>query len=68
MDKEKIEHEYTDEIVCPYCGNEFSDSWELGDGEDIGELECDECNKKFTAYRNLSKPTYSTEKLSKGLK
>ena len=25
------EHEYTKEIVCPWCGYEYSDSWECGE-------------------------------------
>ena len=40
-----IEHEYTKDIVCPYCGEEVGDSWEFQD--ECGELECYECNKKF---------------------
>ena len=24
----EIKHKYTKEIVCPYCGYEFSDSWD----------------------------------------
>lgn len=46
-----IDHEYTREIVCPYCGCEFSDSWEYGDGEDIGEVECECCEKEFFVSR-----------------
>lgn len=41
-----IDHEYTDEIVCPWC--EYGDVWKWADdGEDI----CDECEKTF-AYFN----------------
>ena len=59
--KEEIDHEYTDEIVCPHCGYEFGDSWELGDGEDIGELDCDGCGKNFYAERIIT-VNYSTRK------
>ena len=52
----------TDEIVCPHCGHEFSDSWDYGSGEDIGELACGECDKAFYARRNIS-TTYSSELL-----
>lgn len=43
----------TDEIVCPYCGYQFSDSGELADYGG-GETQCDECNKNF-----LFEPDYS---------
>jgi len=52
-----INHEYTNEIVCPYCGAEFSDSWEFGD-DDFPE--CD-CGKKFISRRDIE-VTYITEK------
>lgn len=61
--EKKIDHEYTGNVVCPYCGNENYDSWEIspsGDG-DLGEQYCDNCDKKFTASRNIS-VDYSTEK------
>ena len=52
-----IDHEYTKEIVCPYCGYEFSNSWEY-DGE-CGEDQCSECDKYFQWTRNVS-VDYST--------
>ncbi len=55
----EIDHDYTSEIVCPYCGHTFSDSWEMH-GDD-GETECDECNKVFMWRRDVS-VTYVTEK------
>jgi len=41
-----------DEITCPYCGNEYSDSWESmpnkNEGNEIAwDEECVECGKKF---------------------
>ena len=64
---ENIEHEYTDEIVCPYCGYEFGYSYEYDDGylEDCGLVECGECDKEFYAIRNIS-ITYSTIKANYG--
>lgn len=61
---EEIEHECTDEIVCPYCGREQSDSWEyhLNDGDEI-DIECD-CGKTFFATANVS-ISYSTSKACK---
>jgi hypothetical protein len=58
MNKE-IDHDYTDEIVCPYCGYEFSDSWEIG--ADSGEEECYECGEKFEFYRHIE-VSYCTAK------
>jgi hypothetical protein len=52
-----IDHEYTDEIVCPYCGAEFRDSWGYGDHD---FPECD-CGKKFISKRDID-VTYITEK------
>lgn len=64
--EEDIDHEYTDEIVCPYCGYEFTDSQEESTGEEIlGLIDCPECNEKFYAFRNIS-ISYSTEKSIKG--
>lgn len=50
----EIDSSFTREVVCPYCGDEKTDSWELGEGEDIGEMECDECENTFYARRNIT--------------
>jgi predicted RNA-binding Zn-ribbon protein involved in translation (DUF1610 family) len=54
---QKINHEFTREVVCPHCGYEFSDSWELGpgkgDSEDI-EVECGDCGETFICWRNIT--------------
>lgn len=66
MDKDKIENEYTQEIVCPFCGIEYSDSWEYEGGkEDLGLIECYECGKHFYANRQ-TEITYCTEKAKYG--
>lgn len=63
----KFDHEYTDEIVCPYCGYIFPDSYDVGEGEeDIGRVDCGGCVKEFLASRHVS-ITYSTEKLNEGI-
>ena len=59
MNKE-IDCKYTDEIVCPYCGCEFSESYEFGDS---GECECDECGKEFEYYRHVE-VTYCTYQIT----
>lgn len=39
----------TDEPVCPYCGAEQGDFWEVsGNSESDGEHECGSCSRKFT--------------------
>lgn len=53
----EIDHEYTDDIVCPYCGAEFLDSWEYKD-DDFPV--CD-CGKRFISRRDIS-VSYTTEK------
>lgn len=62
----EIKHKYTKEIVCPYCGYKFSDSWEINSNEeDIGLVECGECEKEFYASRIIT-VDYSTEKARYG--
>lgn len=51
----EIDHLYTDEIVCPNCGMEKSDSWEYSDS---GEIDCN-CGITFEYYREVS-CTYNT--------
>ena len=59
----EIDHEFTKEIVCPYCGYIHSESYEFGNGEEgDGEDECGECGKKFRWSRMVS-VDYSTEKI-----
>lgn len=55
----EIDHELTDEIVCPYCGHEFSDSYEF-EGED--KIICYECNKEFGCMSHI-RINYSTKKI-----
>lgn len=56
-----IEHEYTDNIVCPYCGALCIDSF---DDEIVGgEIEyCPACHGEFKIERHI-KLMYSTHKL-----
>lgn len=52
-------HTYESEIVCPHCGYEYSDSWEMTDS---GVEECENCCKEFKFEREVE-VTYSTYKL-----
>ncbi len=49
--------DYTDEIVCPHCGYEHSDSFEMSEGEQ----ECRDCGRPFEVTRDVQ-VTYSTTK------
>ena len=62
-----IDHEYTCNIVCPYCGSEDKDGWELlPDGEDLGLIACGDCGKEFYVTRNI-RITYSTQQARYGI-
>ena len=52
-----IDHEQTQEIVCPYCGYVFTDSWEFDNG---GTTECERCSCEFRYERDY---WYSTCKM-----
>lgn len=54
----EIDHEYTDEIVCLWCGVEWSDSWEMPDYDT--EI-CYECGKAYSYERHIE-VHYSTKK------
>lgn len=58
-----IDHEYTPEIVCPYCGYKYQDSWEeqITGGE---TMNCNECDNVFKVCRHIE-VTYSTFKEEK---
>lgn len=65
--KSEIDHEYTENVVCPYCGWEDTDSQEIdfGSGSDeTTELDCGECGEIFIAHRIVT-VDYSTEKKGK---
>ena len=57
-----IDHEFTRNIICPYCGYEDEDSWETEPDEQgcLGSIACGKCGREFKAYRYVD-VTYSTE-------
>jgi DNA-directed RNA polymerase subunit RPC12/RpoP len=59
MGNEDIDHEYTDTIVCPYCGYKHEDVFEFSDD---GETDCYKCGKEFSFTRIVT-VEYSTEKI-----
>ena len=60
-EKIEIDHEHTDEIVCPHCGYVYNDSCELGES---GTEKCYECDKEFSYEQSIS-VSYSTNKETK---
>lgn len=52
-----IDHEQTQEIVCPYCGYVFTDSYEY---DDEGTAECENCDRRFSYERDY---WYSTSRM-----
>ncbi|MFV0411447.1 MAG: hypothetical protein ACK5LJ_17645 [Paracoccus sp. (in: a-proteobacteria)] len=58
----EIDHEFTDEIVCPHCGYEYPASWEFT--LDVDEETCAECGGQFS-YERITSTYYNTEKVGK---
>ena len=54
-----IDTEYTSQMVCPHCGYEDYDSWELSN--DSGGTDCASCGKQFNYERQIE-VTYTTTK------
>lgn len=54
--KEKKDCEFTDEIICPHCGFESTDSWEISNSSLI---HCGACSKEFYVEVEHS-TTYTT--------
>lgn len=50
---DEINHDCTDEPVCPHCGKEQRDAWEWDDDE-CGETECGSCGREFSYTRHIS--------------
>ena len=55
-----MEHKYENQIKCPYCDWEDSDSWEFD--EDEGTATCGSCEKEFNVTREVE-VTYSTSRI-----
>ena len=45
MNEKEFDTDYTDEIICLYCGYTLSESYELI--KDNDDYECDECGRTF---------------------
>lgn len=58
--KDRIDHKYTANAVCPYCGYVHLDSWEIPD--EWTEHTCHRCSRDF-GFERIITVTYSTYKL-----
>lgn len=58
---DKFDTWFTENIVCPYCGYEESDSWEHRYDYD-DEYECEECGKKFS-WERIIDVSYTSKKI-----
>lgn len=58
----EIKHKNTLEIICPWCGNEIKDSWDIY-GE-CGSVECAKCEKLFE-FESEQVVYYTTYKATK---
>ena len=56
FDVEERENWGEEEITCPVCGFEFSDSWEF---EDCGEITCGACGSELE-WNRMVEVSYST--------
>lgn len=56
-----VEGQFADEPICPYCGCEQCDAWEVS--WDSGTMECDGCEKTFT-YSRYTHVKYTTEPIT----
>ena len=63
MSDEQIDTDYTDEMVCPYCGAEIGDSWEIEPDKEDGAYECDSCGKTF-GWSRIIVVNYTTRKVT----
>ncbi len=49
------DYQYSTEPVCPHCGADVRDSWELFKGmEETVEHECGSCEKPFSITREVT--------------
>ena len=52
----------TDLIVCPHCGYEFEDSWEMCPDSQPAEYDCEHCEGAFRVTADIS-VNYTTKKI-----
>lgn len=60
-----IDTEHTDNAICPYCGYEDPDAWDIDLGHQIegdGETDCPACSRAYSVSRHVT-ITYTTKKI-----
>ena len=64
MTEPEFNTKFTDEPICPHCGYEMRDSWELGlgPGKEDTETDCGECEKPMDVHVYVTY-YYTTSKL-----
>lgn len=55
----EYDYEYSDEIMCPYCGTTQCDSWEASE---TGKEQCDACGGVYEYSREVT-VSYSSSKV-----
>jgi len=68
--EKQIDCKFTRELVCPYCGYKFEDSYRFFCCHEVYEadedVECKECGKAFIAFHHIT-VDYSTAKKDEDL-
>lgn len=57
--EKRLDTDHTHEPICPHCGHEVADAWELPD--ETESVKCEECEKEFSVFR-FTEVTYCTFK------
>jgi|GEM_PF-3920061 len=57
-----IDTKYQNNLICPHCGYEDKEPYEVTGDEENGNTECGNCGKyyQFTRYINISYSTFKT--------
>ena len=37
-------------VVCPYCGHQHAEAWEICKDESVREYDCQECERTFNCW------------------
>jgi predicted RNA-binding Zn-ribbon protein involved in translation (DUF1610 family) len=55
-----IDHTLTRLAICPYCGYEHPDSWEI---QESGLMDCESCEKEFHVEKQVE-VSYTTKSIT----